>query len=340
MQTMKAAVAHSFGAPLSIDEVPIPTPRRGEVLVKIEATGVCHTELLAVDGDWPVKPIMPLIPGHEGVGYIAAVGEDVADLKEGDAVGIPWLHDACGLCEYCQTGWETLCEKQHNSGYSVNGTYAEYAIASAPYAGFLPADVDFNAIAPILCAGVTTYKGIKETEAKPGEWIAISGIGGLGHVAVQYAKAMGLNVIALDVAPDKLALAAELGADITVDCSQGDAGERVVAETGGGAHGVLVTAVSPVAFSQALSCARRRGTVALVGLPPGEFPTPIFDVVLKRITVRGSIVGGRKDLAEALAFANAGKVRATVSVEPLEAVNDVLDRLRTGKVEGRVVLRP
>ncbi|RDE05598.1 alcohol dehydrogenase AdhP [Sphingomonas aracearum] len=340
MPTMKAAVARGFRQPLAIEEMEIPTPGPGEVLVKIEATGVCHTDLHAIDGDWPVKPIMPLIPGHEGVGHVAALGPGVTELKEGDAVGIPWLHDACGRCEYCQTGWETLCEQQHNSGYSVNGTYAEYAIASAPYVGHLPPNPDFDALAPILCAGVTTYKGLKETEAKPGEWVVISGIGGLGHVAIQYAKAMGLHVAALDVAEDKLALARDLGADLAVNCATGDAPARVIAETGGGAHGVLVTAVSPAAFGQAIACARRRGTVALVGLPPGDFPTPIFDVVLKRITVRGSIVGTRKDLAEALAFAAEGKVRTTVSVEPLSAVNDVHDRMRRGKVEGRIVLRP
>ena len=340
MANMRAAVAHEFGGRLTIDEVPIPEPGLGEVLVKIAATGVCHTDLHAVDGDWPVKPIMPLIPGHEGVGHVVAVGPNVPDIKEGDAVGIPWLHDACGRCEYCQTGWETLCERQHNSGYSVNGTYAEYAIANAAYAGHIPANADFPRIAPILCAGVTSYKGLKETEAKPGEWVVVSGIGGLGHVAVQYAKAMGLHVAALDVADDKLELAAELGADLVANGVTEDAVAKIISATGGGAHGVLVTAVSPSAFSQAIACARRRGTVALVGLPPGEFPTPIFDVVLKRITVRGSIVGTRKDLAEALAFAAEGKVRATVAVEPLEAVNDVLDRLRHGKVDGRIVLEP
>lgn len=340
MTMMKAAVARKFGAPLAIEEVPVPTPGAGEVLVKIEATGVCHTDLHAVDGDWPVKPIMPLIPGHEGVGYVAAVGPGVTGLKEGDAVGVPWLHDACGQCEYCQSCWETLCEQQHNSGYSVNGTFAEYALATANYAGQLPANPDFTALAPILCAGVTTYKGLKETEARPGEWVAISGIGGLGHLAIQYAKAMGLHVAALDVAEEKLSLARALGADLVVNCAVGDPVAEVRAATGGGAHGVLVTAVSPGAFAQAIACARRRGTVALVGLPPGDFSTPIFDVVLKRITVRGSIVGTRKDLSEALAFAAEGKVRSTVTVEPLTAVNAVFDRLRGGHVEGRVVLVP
>ena len=336
--TMKAAVVHAFGRPLTIDEMPIPTPGPGEVLVKIVATGVCHTDLHAADGDWPVKPAPPFIPGHEGAGIVAALGPGVVSLKEGDPVGVAWLHDACGACEYCMTGWETLCEKQHNSGYSVNGTFADYAIGSAAYVARLPQRPDFAKLAPILCAGVTTYKGIKETEAKPGEWIAISGIGGLGHVAIQYAKAMGLYVAALDITDDKLALAHNLGADITVNAKSPDAVTQVVKATSGGAHGVLVTAVSSPAFSQALHMTRRRGTVSLVGLPPGEFPTPIFEVVLKRISIRGSIVGTRKDLAEAIAFAADGKVRSHIHEGRLEDINNIFSDLKAGTVDGRMVM--
>ena len=220
----------------------------------------------------------------------------------------------------------------------MNGTFAEYAIGSAGYVARLPDRPDFAALAPILCAGVTTYKGLKETEARPGEWVAISGIGGLGHVAVQYAKAMGLHVVALDVTEDKLALARSLGADVAVNAKSPDAVEQVLKATSGGAHGVLVTAVSPRAFSQALHLARRKGTVALCGLPPGEFPTPIFDVVLKRITIRGSIVGTRKDLAEALAFAAEGKVRAHIHQARLEDINNIFADLKEGKVDGRMVV--
>jgi alcohol dehydrogenase, propanol-preferring len=338
METMKAAVVHAFGRPLEIEQVPTPTPGPGEVLVKIVATGVCHTDLHAAAGDWPAKPIPPFIPGHEGAGIVAALGAGVTGLKEGDPVGIAWLHDACGECEYCVTGWETLCAAQHNSGYSVNGTFGEYAIGAAPYVARLPRDPDFAEIAPILCAGVTTYKAIKETEAKPGEWIAISGIGGLGHIAIQYAKAMGLHVAAVDVTEEKLALARRLGAEVTVNAKAPDAVAQVIKETGGGAHGVLVTAVSPPAFTQALHMARRKGTVSLVGLPPGEFATPIFDVVMKRITLRGSIVGGREDLAEALAFAAEGKVRAAIHRADLADINRVFADLRTGTVDGRVVV--
>ena len=336
--TMKAAVVRKFGAPLTIEEVPVPAPGANQVLVKIEASGVCHTDLHAANGDWPAKPKLPLIPGHEGVGRIAALGKGVRGLKEGDAVGVPWLHSACGACEYCTTGWETLCETQQETGYSVDGGYAEYVLAAAPFIGRLPDNPDFAAMAPILCAGVTTYKGLKETEARPGEWVVISGIGGLGHVAVQYAKAMGLHVAAVDVADDKLKLAKRLGADVVANAKTEDAVAKVVRETGGGAHGVLVTAVSTAAFGQAMAMTRRRGTVTLVGLPPGDFPTPIFDVVLKRVTIRGSIVGTRKDLAEAIAFAADGKVKANVTVRPIEAINEVFKDMAEGRIDGRVVL--
>lgn len=338
MQTMKAAVVKAFGKPLVIEDVPVPVPGPGELLVKLKACGVCHTDLHAASGDWPVKPVPPFIPGHEAAGVVAALGPGVTDFKIGDAVGVAWLHDACLRCEYCETGWETLCEHQHNTGYSVNGGFAEYVIASAAFAARLPANVNFAKIAPILCAGVTTYKGLKETDTRPGEWVVISGVGGLGHVAIQYAKAMGLKAIGLDIAEDKLKLALEAGADHAVNALDKDAVERVIAFTGGGDHGVLVTAVSTPAFAQALKMVRRKGTVSLVGLPPGEFPTPIFDVVLKRITVRGSIVGTRRDLDEAVAFAAEGKVKAEITTAPLSEINTIFDRMKAGKIDGRVVL--
>jgi propanol-preferring alcohol dehydrogenase len=338
MQTMKAAIVKAFGKPLVIEDVPIPVPGPGELLVKVKACGVCHTDLHAASGDWPVKPLPPFIPGHEAAGVVAALGPGVTDFKIGDAVGVAWLHDACLRCEYCETGWETLCEHQHNTGYSVNGGFAEYVIASAAFAARLPANVNFARVAPILCAGVTTYKGLKETDTRPGEWVVISGVGGLGHVAIQYAKAMGLKAIGLDIAEDKLKLALEAGAEHAVNALDKDAVEQVIQITGGGAHGILVTAVSTPAFAQALRMVRRKGTVSLVGLPPGEFPTPIFDVVLKRITVRGSIVGTRRDLDEAIAFAAEGKVQAEVTTAPLSEINTIFERMKAGKIDGRMVL--
>lgn len=335
---MKAAVVHEFGKPLKIEEVPTPEPGQGQVLVRVIASGVCHTDVHAGDGDWPVKPKLPFIPGHEGVGEVAKVGPGVTSLKIGDRVGVPWLHSACGCCEHCITGWETICKSLIATGYAVNGGFAEYVLAEAAYVGRIPDGLDDINAAPILCAGVTTYKGLKETDTKPGDWMVISGIGGLGHLAVQYAKAMGLHVVALARSDEKLELAKQLGADLTVNVREKDPG-KVVQDEIGGAHGALVTAVSTEAFHQALETLRPGGTCSLVGLPPGEFPAPIFEMVVKRLTVRGSIVGTRADLQECLQFAAEGKVKPTVEIQPLEAINDVFDRLRNGKINGRIVLQ-
>jgi propanol-preferring alcohol dehydrogenase len=336
-KTMKAAVVHEFGQPLRIDEVPVPIAGPGQILVKIAATGVCHTDLHAVDGDWPVKPKPPFIPGHEGVGHVVAVGTGVRHVKEGDRVGVPWLYTACGHCKHCLGGWETLCEQQQNTGYSVNGSFAEYVVADPTYVGHLPDNVSFVDIAPILCAGVTVYKGLKVTSTKPDDWVVISGIGGLGHLAVQYAKAMGLNVIAVDIDDAKLELAKQLGAALAVNARKADPAAFVKKEVGG-AQGVLVTAVSPKAFEQALGMVGRGGTVSLNGLPPGNFPLSIFDTVLNGITVRGSIVGTRLDLQEALNFAGEGKVKATNATETLENINDIFARMHHGDIQGRIVI--
>ncbi|XTZ40192.1 alcohol dehydrogenase AdhP [Salmonella enterica] len=337
LKTMKAAVVKAFGEPLVIEEVMVPAVEPGKILVKIEATGVCHTDLHAADGDWPVKPNPPFIPGHEGAGRVVAVGQGVTHIKEGDRVGIAWLYSACGHCEHCLEGWETLCHSQQNSGYSVNGSFAEYCLADANYVGILPDNVDYHSIAPILCAGVTVYKGLKMTEARAGEWVVISGIGGLGHLAIQYAVAMGMNVAAVDIDDGKLEFARRLGASVVVNAREEDPG-TVFHKEFGGAHGVLVTAVSPKAFEQATTVMRRGGTMVLNGLPPGKFDLSIFDMVLDGITVRGSIVGTRKDLQEALDFAGRNKVHAEIAVEPLENINSIFDRMRAGKITGRIVV--
>ena len=334
---MKAAVVHAYGQPLVIEEVDIPDVPPGKILVKIEASGVCHTDLHAADGDWPVKPPLPFIPGHEGVGYVAKVGAGVTWVKEGDRVGVPWLHTACGHCEHCITGWETLCDGQQMTGYTVNGGYAEYVLADPAYVGKLPGNLEFAPAAPVLCAGVTVYKGLKGLDCKPGDWVVVSGIGGLGHMAVQYAKAMGFHVIAVDVADDKLALATSLGADEVINAMTQDP-VQLVQQNIRGAHGVLVTAVSRAAFGQAVGMLHKRGTMSLVGLPPGDFDLPIFDVVLNAKTVRGSIVGTRKDLQEALEFAGEGKVKSHYSMDKLDNINDIFGRMKAGQIDGRIVV--
>ncbi|WP_415401107.1 alcohol dehydrogenase AdhP [Tateyamaria sp. SN3-11] len=336
-RTMKAAVVPGLGKPLDIRQVPVPSIGPGQVLVRVRASGVCHTDLHAAEGDWPVKPTAPFIPGHEGVGEVAEIGAGVTHLKEGDRVGVPWLHTTCGRCEHCAGGWETLCESQQMTGYTVNGGYAEYVAADANYVGLIPGGLEFGPASPVLCAGVTVYKGLKETEVRPGQWVAISGIGGLGHMAVQYAKAMGMHVVAVDIADDKLALAKRLGADEVINARDTDPVVEVTKQLGG-VHGALVTAVSTKAFAQATGMLRRHGTMSLVGLPPGDFPLPIFDVVLKRLTIRGSIVGTRLDLTEALTFAADGSVQTTFTWDKLDNINAIFDRMKAGQIDGRVVL--
>jgi alcohol dehydrogenase, propanol-preferring len=337
-QKMKAAVVEQFGRPLVFQDWEIPTPGPRQILVKTEACGVCHTDVHAWRGDWPVKPTLPFIPGHEAIGLVVAVGSGVTAVKVGERVGVPWLYSACGHCEYCLSAWETVCADAQFGGYSKNGGFAEYILADPNYVAHIPSGLTSIEAAPIICAGITTYKGIKETGAKPGQWIAISGIGGLGHLAIQYAKVMGLHICAIDVDDAKLAHAKRVGADLVVNAKAGDPITAVNKGTGGGAHGVVITAPSLDAFKQGIGMTRKRGTCVLIGLPPGEFPTPLFDVVANCITIRGSFVGTRQDMAEALAFAAEGTVKADIELQPLSAINDILDRLEHGKVASRVVI--
>jgi propanol-preferring alcohol dehydrogenase len=336
--TMNAAVVKQFGLPLILEEWAIPTPGTDQILIKTEACGVCHTDLHAAKGDWPLKPTLPFVPGHEAIGTVTAVGASVTTVKEGDRVGVPWLYSACGHCEYCLSAWETVCPDAQFGGYTRNGGFAEYLLADPDYVAHVPAGLSSIEAAPLICAGLTTYKGLKQTEAKPGEWVAISGVGGLGHLAIQYAKAMGLLVCAVDIDDKKLAHAKRFGADVVFNAKAGDPAVALKKETGGGAHGVLITAPSLIAFKQGIGMTRKRGTCVLVGLPPDEFPVPLFDVVANCITIRGSFVGSRYDMAEALSFAAEGKVKADIELQPLSAINRIFERLEHGDVPSRVVL--
>jgi len=335
---MQAAQVEHFGQALVFKELDVPTPGPGQILVKTEACGVCHTDLHARNGDWPLKPALPFTPGHEGIGLVAAIGAGVTAVKEGDRVGVPWLYSACGHCEFCLAAQEPVCGEAEFGGYTKNGGFAEYIVADPNYVAHIPAHLAAQEAAPLICAGITAYKGLKETQARPGEWVVISGIGGLGHLGVQYAKAMGLHVCAVDIDDAKLEHARRLGADAAVNAKRGDLLPAVIQLTGGGAHGVLITAPSLPAFKQGIGMTRKHGTCVLVGIPPGEFPTPLFDVVAKCITIRGSFVGTRGDMAEALAFGAEGKVKADIELQPLSAINTVFERLSKGEVPSRVVL--
>lgn len=334
---MKAAVVREFGKPLTLEELDIPEIRPEQILVKMIACGVCHTDLHAAAGDWPKKPSLPFIPGHEGVGTIVKAGSAVSHVRERDVVGVPWLYSACGHCEHCLGGWETLCGKQEDTGYSVNGCFAEYVVADPNYVALLPKGVDPVQVAPVLCAGLTVYKGLKMTDTKAGNWVAISGVGGLGQMAVQYGVAMGLNVVAVDIDDEKLAIARKLGATLTVNARETDPAAFMQKEVGG-VHGGLITAVSTKAFSQAMGYVRAGGTLVLNGLPPGDFPISIFDMVMNGTTIRGSIVGTRLDMIEALSFFADGKVKSVTQTDRLENINSIFERLEEGKVEGRIVI--
>jgi alcohol dehydrogenase, propanol-preferring len=340
-ETMKAAVLHKIGDGLKIETVARPAPSRGEVLIKVTACGVCHSDLHAVEGDWTPHPTLPLIPGHEVTGHVEELGEGTEGFAKGDRIGMPWMFWSCGTCEFCLQGMETICLKTEATGYSKPGGYAEYMVAPAAFCGHLPDHVDMYAMAPILCAGVTTYRGIKRAQAKPGQWLAVIGIGGLGHIAVQYAKAMGLRVVAVDVSDEKLAHAKRLGAEVVIDARDGDPGAAVKHQTGGGAHGAIVTAVSPRAFEQSITMLRPAGAVSFIGLPGGDadqIRLSISHIVNGEYSIRGSNVGTRQDLREAVDFASRGLVKADIETQPLENINAVFARMKKGEITGRVVL--
>lgn len=337
MSTMRAAVVTQFNSPLELREVPIPSPGPGQVLIRVHACGVCHTDLHAVHGDWPDKPELPRIPGHEAVGEVVELGSGVDQVAIGERVGVPWLHWSCGRCEQCLSGWETLCERQVRSGYDVDGGFAEYVVAEAAHLAHLPSGLDYLHAAPLICAGLTVYKGLMMADADPGDWVIISGIGGLGHLAVQYAKAMGYQVIATDVEDSKLNLAAKLGATMTINVRNIDPVGYLQRQVGG-AHAALVTAVSPAAFGQTLGMMRPGGTMVLNGLPPGDFPLNIYDMVMRAITMRGSIVGTRFDLDRALRLAAQARIEATVHPAVLGDINAVLDKMQRSGMPGRTVL--
>ncbi len=337
---MKAAVVTSFTAPLEIQDRVVPHPGSGQVLVRIEASGLCHTDIHAAHGDWPVKPIPPFVPGHEGVGIVEEVGAGVTQRTVGDRVALPWLGHACGYCDYCVSGWETLCESQQNTGYSIDGGFAEYAVADAKYVVPVPEGVSSHDAAPLACAGVTTYKAIKVAHVRPSERVAVFGIGGLGHLAIQYARLVGGTVIAVDVEPDKLELALELGADHVVNAATTDPVAAV--EALGGADVAVVLAVLPSVFEQAFASLRRGGRLVCVGLPPeqdGPMSLPIFPTVLKGISVIGSIVGTRQDLAEVFDLHAHGRTRVIAETRKLDEVNDAIDDVLSGRATARIVFQ-
>ena len=333
---MRAAVVTAYDRPLTIEDREVPEPGAGEILVRMETSGLCHTDIHAAHGDWPVKPIVPFVPGHEGVGIVIGHGEGVSSPQLGKRVAIPWLGSACGECEWCIKGWETLCPNQVNTGYGRDGTYSEMVVANAKYVVRVPHGIDPLDAAPLTCAGVTTYKAVKVAKVGPSDVVAVFGVGGLGHMAVQYARIAGATVVAIDIHHEKLEMARELGATHTINAAIDDPG--IVLRELGGADAAIVTAVTPGPFEQAFSGMRRGGRMVMVGLPADNNITlPIFQTVLNGISVIGSIVGTRLDLAEVFELHAAGKTKVVRTTRCLDEVNDAMKAVENGDIDARVV---
>lgn len=309
----------------------------GEALVNVECCGVCHTDLHVVQGDF--GPVPGRIPGHEGIGIVSAIADDVTSLKVGDRVSIAWFYEGCGVCEYCVSGRETFCRDVKNAGYSVDGAMAEQCIVRADYAVKVPEGLDPLVASSITCAGVTTYKAAQVSGVRPGQWLAIWGAGGLGNMAIQFARnVFNARVIAIDIQDDKLALAKASGADVTLNPNKEDVPARIQALTGGGAHSAIVVAVARSAFNQAVNSVRAGGKVVCVAVPAGELSLNIVKTVLDGIQIVGSLVGTRQDLAEAFQHALAGRVRPVVQPRKLEELNAIFKEMDDGTIQGRMVI--
>lgn len=335
---MKAAiVSKKHSGRVEIIETKDPEIKAGQALVDVEYCGVCHTDLHVASGDFGKVP--GRIIGHEGVGIVSKVAPDVTHLKIGDRVSIAWFYKGCGICEYCLTGRETFCREVKNAGYSVDGAMAEKCVVEANYAVKVPKELDPIQASSITCAGVTCYKAVKVSNIKPGQWIIISGCGGLGNLAIQYAKnVFNAKVIAVDINDDKLKLAKKEGADLIINAKKEKDIGKFIQEKTGGAHAAVVTAVSKTAFNQAVDSVRAGAKVVAVGLPSETMDLSIVRTVLDGIEVIGSLVGTRKDLEEAFQFAAEGKVKPIVKTRCLHEVNDIFEEMEKGEILGRMVI--
>ncbi|SCU94727.1 LADA_0G10704g1_1 [Lachancea dasiensis] len=341
-KTQKGVVFYEHSGKLHYQDLPVPKPKPGEILVNIKYSGVCHTDLHAWKGDWKELPVkLPLVGGHEGAGVVVDKGENVTNFEIGDLAGVKWLNGSCMSCELCEQGHEPNCERADLSGYTHDGTFQQYATADAVQAAQIPLGTNLAEVAPILCAGVTVYKALKTAELKPGQWVAISGAsGGLGSLAVQYAKAMGLQVLGIDSGEDKRALFHKLGGDVFVDfTTTEDMVGNIQTATNGGPHGVINVSVSETAISLSTQYVRPCGTVVLVGLPANAFvKSDLFSHVVKSISIKGSYVGNRADTREAIDFFARGLVKSPIKIVGLSELPKVYELMDAGKILGRYVV--
>jgi alcohol dehydrogenase, propanol-preferring len=338
---MKAAILREFKAPLSIEEVQAPKPGAHDVLIQVEACGVCHSDLHVADGDWPpLVPITkrPLILGHEIAGKVAEKGASVSHLQVGDRVGVPWVHWTCGECEFCREGNENLCVKQQITGVTVNGGYAEFVKAPASHALKIPEGLSCVEAAPLFCAGVTVYRAMRQAKVQPGQRLAVFGVGGLGHLAVQIGVGLGANVTAIDVSDEKLAQAQSLGVSATLNAASVNVVKQL--RSAGSVHAAIVTSAAKQAYDTAFPCVRPTGMLLVVGLPAESLCFPAIQMAALEVRIQASSVGTREDLREVLALAAAGKVRCQTATRSLAQVNEAFQQVRDGRVSGRLVLVP
>ncbi|EWZ34042.1 chaperonin 10-like protein [Fusarium oxysporum Fo47] len=324
-------------------KVPVHMPGPDEVLVNVKYSGVCHTDLHAMMGDWPLKRKMPLVGGHEGAGVVVAKGELVMNIEISDHVGIKWLNGSCLNCTFCLQGDEQLCPQALLSGYTVDGTFQQYAIAKAAHITRIPSECSLEDVCPILCAGLTVYKGLKESGVRPGQYVAIVGAGGgLGCVALQYAKAMGVHSIAIDAGNDKSKVCKDLGAAAFIDFQESSdiaADVRAAVPDGFGPHAVLVLATHEVPFQQAYKYVRSHGSVVCIGMPGYAYlKAPIFATVVRMVNIKGSYVGNRQDAAEAIEFFRLGQIKAPHKLIGLSHLQDVYDMMLKDEIVGRYVV--
>jgi len=339
--TQKAVIFETNGGPLKYTDIAVPKPKPNELLINVKYSGVCHTDLHAWKGDWPLSTKLPLVGGHEGAGVVVAMGENVKGWNIGDYAGIKWLNGSCLSCEYCQKTDVSNCPEADLSGYTHDGSFQQYATADAVHASKIPKSCDLAQAAPILCAGITVYKALKTANLSAGQWVAISGAaGGLGSLAIQYARAMGYRVLAIDGGAEKGEFVKSLGAEAYVDFTTStDVVKDVLDLTNGGAHGVINVSVSEKAMDQSIHYVRPTGTVVLVGLPAGAKVTvPVFEAVVRTVSVRGSYVGNRKDSAEAIDFFARGLIKCPIKIVGLSELASVYDLMEQGKILGRYVV--
>ncbi|OJJ96770.1 zinc-dependent alcohol dehydrogenase [Aspergillus brunneoviolaceus CBS 621.78] len=341
--TQWAQVVEEKGHPPVYKQIPVGKPGPDQILVKIRYTGVCHTDLHAMKGDWPLPLKQPLVGGHEGAGIVVARGDLVTEFEVGDHAGIKWLNGSCLACEFCKQADEPLCPHAELSGYTVDGTFQQYALAKASHASKLPKEVALDAVAPILCAGITVYKGLKESGVRPGQTVAIVGAGGgLGSLALQYAKAMGLRTIAIDGGEEKKEMCQKLGSEAYIDFTTSSdivADVKAATPEGLGAHAVILLAVAEKPFQQATEYVRSRGSVVAIGLPGNAFlRAPVFNTVVRMVNIKGSYVGNRQDGVEAVDFFARGLINAPFKTAPLKDLPKIFELMEQGKIAGRYVL--